>query len=134
MLPLSRVLLTVVLLDVCRLEILWVLDVVEDTAEGGETIGVVCKLCSASCVDDVPCVHDGIGYLFPVVPTVVVVVVAVWLRARSLICLWLATSGAMTTRSFLILLVSSVLLLRLLLTLVASGGTACLRYCCCSSP
>ena len=46
--------LTVVLLDVCRLEILWVLDVVEDTAEGGETIGVVCKLCSESCVDDVP--------------------------------------------------------------------------------
>ena len=60
---------------------------------------------SLSCVDDVSCVHDGIGYLFPVVPTVVV---AVWLRARSLICLWLASSGAMTTRSFLILLVSSV--------------------------
>ena len=124
--------LTVVLLDVCRLEILWVLDVVEDTAEGGETIGVVCKLCSPSCVDDVPCVHDGIGYLFPVVPTVVVV--AVWLRARSLICLWLATSRAMTTRSFLILLVSSVLLFLLLLMLVASKGTACLRYYCCSSP
>ena len=120
MLPLSRVLLTVVLLDVCRLEILWVLDVVEDTAEGGETIGVVCKLCSASCVDDVPCVHDGIGYLFPVVPTVVVV--AGSLRARSLICLWLAISRAMTTRSFLILLVSLVLLFLLLLTLVASGG------------
>ena len=113
--------LTVVLLDVCRLEILWVLDIVEDTAEGGETIGVVCKLCSTSCVDDVPCVHNGIGYLFPVVPTVVVVV---WLRARSLICLWLGTSGAMTTRSFLILLVSSVLLFLLLLTLVASGGMA----------
>ena len=80
---------------------------------------VVRKLRSASCVDDVPCVHNGIGYLFPVVPTVVVV--AVWLRARSLICLWLATSGAMTTRSFLILLVSSVLLFLLLLTLVASG-------------
>ena len=106
--------LTVVLLDVCWLEILWVLDVLEDTTEGGETIGVVCKLCSASCVDDVPCVHNGISYLFPVVPTVVVV--AVWLRARSLICLWLATFGAMTTRSFLILLVSLVLLLLLLLT------------------
>ena len=124
--------LTVVLLDVCRLEILWVLDVVEDTVEGGETIGVVCKLCSASCIDDVPCVHNGIGYFFPIVPTVVVV--AVWLRARSLICLWLATSGAMTTYSFLILLVSLVLLFLLLLTLVASGGTACLRYCCCSGP
>ena len=125
--------LTVVLLDVCRLEILWVLDVVEDTAEGRETIGVVCKLCSASCIDDVPCVHNGIGYFFPIVPTVVVVV-AVWLRARSLICLWLATSRAMTTRSFLILLVSSVLLFLLLLTVVASRGTACLRYYCCSSP
>ena len=124
--------LTVVLLDVCRLEILWVLDVDEDTADGGEMIGVVCKLCSMSCIDDVSCVHNGIGYFFPIVPTVVVV--AVWLRARSLICLWLATSGAMTTCSFLIVLVSSVLLFLLLLMLVASRGTACLRYYCCSSP
>ena len=124
--------LTVVLLDVRRLEILRVLDVVESLAQGLEAVGVVCRLRSVSCVDDVPCIHNGIGYLFPVVPTVVVV--AVWLRARSLISLWLATSGAMTTRSFLILLVSSVLLLLLLLTLMASGGTACLRYCCCSSP
>ena len=124
--------LTVVLLDVRRLEILRVLDVVESLAQGLEAIGVVRRLRSASCVDDVSCVHNGIGYLFPVVPTVVVV--AVWLRARSLVCLWLATSGAMTTRSFLILLVSLVLLFLLLLTLVASGGTACLRYCCCGSP
>ena len=72
----SRIFLTIVLLDVCRLEILWVLDDVEDTAEGRETIGVVSKLCSASCVDDVPCIHNGIGYLFPIVPTVVVVAVA----------------------------------------------------------
>ena len=124
--------LIVVLLDVCWLEILWVLDVVEDAAEGWEAIGVICKMSLTSCVDDVPCIHPGIGYFFPVVPTVVVV--AVWLRARSLICLWLAASGAMTTRSFLILLVSSVLLFLLLLTLVASGGTACLRYYCCGRP
>ena len=95
--------LTVILLDVCRLEILWVLDVVEDTAEGGQTIGVVCKLCSASCDDDVPCVHDGIGYLFPVVPAVIIV--AIWLRPRGLVCRWLATPGAMDARDFLILLV-----------------------------
>ena len=124
--------LTIVILDVRRLEILRVLDVVESLAQGLEAVGVVRRLRSASCIDDVPCVHNGIGYLFPVVPTVVVV--AVWLRARSLICLWLATSGAMTTRSFLIPLVSSVLLFLLLLTLVASGGTACLRYDCCGSP
>ena len=123
--------LTVVLLDVRRLEILRVLDVVESLAQGLEAVGVVRRLRSASYIDDVPCVHNGIGYLFPVVPTVVVV--AVWLRARSLICLWLATSGAMTTCSFLILLVSSVLLFLLLLTLVASRGTACLRYYYCSS-
>ena len=98
--------LTVILLDICGFEILWVLDVVEDAAEGWEAIGIVYEMRSASCIDDVPCVHNGIGYFFPVVPTVVVV--AVSLRARSLICLWLATSGAMTTRSFLILLVSSV--------------------------
>jgi len=125
-------LLTVILLDVRRLEILRVLDVVESLAQGLEAVGVIRKLRSASCVDDVPCVHNGIGYLFPVVPRVVVV--AVWLRARSLVCLWLATSGAMTTRSFLILLVSSILLFLLLLTLVASWGTTCLRYCCYSSP
>ena len=119
-------------LDIRRLEILRVLDVVESLAQGLEAVGVVRRLRSASCVDDVPCVHNGIGYLLPVVPTVVVV--AVWLRARSLIFLWLATSGAMTTHSFLILLVSLVLLFLLLLTLVASGGTACLRYCCCGRP
>ena len=124
--------LTVVLLDVRRLEILRVLDVVESLAQGLEAVGVVRRLRSACCVDDVLCVHNGIGYLFPVIP--MVVVVAIWLRARSLICLWLATSGAMTTRSFLILLVSSILLFLLLLTLVAARGTACLRYYCCGSP
>ena len=55
--------LTVVLLDVRGLEIFWVLDVVESPAQGLEAVGVVCKLSSASCVDDVPCVHDGISYL-----------------------------------------------------------------------
>ena len=77
--------LTVVLLDVRRLEILRVLNVVESLAQGLEAFRVVRRLRSASCVDDVSCVHNGIAYLFPVVPTVVVV--AVWLRARSLICL-----------------------------------------------
>ena len=101
------------------------------TAEGGEAIGVVCKLCSASCVDDIPCIHDRIGYLFPVVPTVVVVV---RLRPGGLDYWWLATPGAVAARNFLIFLISLVLVLLLLLTLVASGGTACLRYCCCSSP
>ena len=124
--------LTVVLLDVRRLEILRVLDVVESPAQGLEAIGVIRKVCSASCVDDVPCVHDGIGYFFPVVP--VVAVVAVWLRPRVLVYWRLATPGVMATRDFLILLISSVLLLLLLLTLVASGGTACLRYDCCGSP
>ena len=64
--------LTVVLLDVRWLEVLRVLDVIEDSAEGLEAIGVVCKLRSASCVDDVPCVQYRIGYFFPVVGTVVV--------------------------------------------------------------
>ena len=109
--------LTIVLLDVCRLEILWVLDVVEDSAEGGKAIGVVLKLCSTSCVDDIPCAHDGIGYLFPVVPAVIVV----WLRLRGLVYWWLAAPGAMAAHGFLILLISLVLLLLLLLTLVASG-------------
>ena len=73
--------LTVVLLDVRRLEILWVLDVVESLAQGLEAVGIVRKLCSASCVDDIPCVHDRIGYLFLVVSTVVV---AVRLRPKGL--------------------------------------------------
>ena len=46
--------LTVVLLDVRRLEILQVLDAVESLAQGLEAVGVVRKLRSASCVDDVP--------------------------------------------------------------------------------
>ena len=90
--------LTVVLLDVHRLEILWVLDVVESPAQGLEAVGIVRKLCSTYCVDDVPCIHDGIGYLFPVVPTVVV---AVWLGPRGLVYWWLATPGAMVARDFL---------------------------------
>ena len=68
--------LTVVFLDVRRLEILRVLDVIEGLAQGLEAVGVVRRLRSASCVDDVLCVHNGIGYLFHVGPTVVLV--AVW--------------------------------------------------------
>ena len=84
----GRVLLTVVLPDVRWFEIHRVLDVVEDSTEGLEVIRIICKLRSASCIDDVPCVHYGIGYFFPVVPSVVV---ATWLRPRSLVCRWLAT-------------------------------------------
>ena len=76
--------LTVILLDVRRLEILRVLNVVEGSAQSLEAIGVFRKLCSASCVYDIPCIHDGISYLFPVVPTIVVI--AVWLRSRGLVC------------------------------------------------
>ena len=119
------------LLDVRRLEILRVLDVVESLALGLEVVGVVRKLRSASCVDDVTCVYDGIGYLFPVVSTVVV---AVWLKPRGLVYWWLATPGAMAARDFLILLISLNLLLRLLLSMVTSRSTACLRYDCCRGP
>ena len=124
--------LTIVLLDVRRLEILRVLNVVEDSAEGFEAIGVVCKLLSASCVDDVPCIHYRVGYLFPVVPAVVVV--AIWLRPRGFVCRWLATPGSMDACDFLILLVFLILLLQLLLTMMASRSTTCLRYDCCGGP
>ena len=83
--------LTVVLLDVRWLEILRVLSVVRNSAEGLEAIGIICKLRSVSCVDDVLCVYYGIGYLFPVVP--VVIVVAIWLRPRGLVCRWLPPLG-----------------------------------------
>ena len=111
--------LTVVLLDVHWLEILRVLDIVKNSAEGLEAIGIVYKLRSASCIDNVSCVHYGIGYFLPVVPTVVVV--AIWLRPRSLVCQWLATPGSMVTCNFLILLVSLILLLQLLLAMMAPG-------------
>ena len=123
--------LTVVLLDVRGLEILRVLDIVEDSAEGLEAIGVVRKLRSASCVDDVTCVHYGVSYLFPVLPAVVV---AIWLRPRGLVCRLLATPGAMVARGFLILLISLILLLQLLLTMMASMSIACSRYDCCGGP
>ena len=97
------VFLTIVLLDVRRLEVLRVLDVVESPAQGLEAIRIIRKLCSASCVDDIPCIYDGIGYLFPVVPAI-----AVWLRPRGLVYWWLATPGAMGDRDFLILLISLV--------------------------
>ena len=117
----SRVLLTVVFLDICVFEILRVLDVVEDATEDWEAIGIVCEMHPASCVDDVPCVHYGIGYFLP---ALIATIVAVRLRPRSLVCWWLATPRTMIACDFLILLVSLVLLL----TIVASGGTACLRY------
>ena len=98
--------LTVVLLDVRGLEILRVLGIVEDSAEGSEVIRIVRKLRSASCIDDVPCIHYGIGNFFPVVPAVVV---ATWLRPRSLVCRRLATPWAMDACNFLILLISLVL-------------------------
>ena len=99
---------TVVFLDVRWLEILRVLDVVEDSTEGLEAIGIVCMLRSASCVDDVQCVHPRIGYFFKVADAVIV---AIWLRPWSLDCRWLSTPGAMTARDFLLLLVSLVLVL-----------------------
>ena len=123
--------LTVVLLDVHWLEILRVLYVVEDSAEGLEAIRIVCKLRSASCVDYVPCIHYGIGYFLLVVSAIVV---ATWLRPRGLVCRWLATPGVMDACDFLILLVSLILLLQLLLTVMASEGTAYFRYDCCGGP
>ena len=84
--------LTVVLLDVRWLEILWVLDIVKDSAEGLEAIGIICKLQSASYIDDVSCVHYGMGYFLPVVAAVVA---AIQLRPRSLVCWWLTTPGVM---------------------------------------
>ena len=119
--------LTVVLLDVRRLKILRVLDVVESLAQGLEAVGVFRKLRSVSCVDDVPCVHNGIGYFLPVAPAVVVV--AIWLKPRGLVC-----PGSMVTCNFLILLVSLILLLQLLLSVMASRSATCLRYDCCSGP
>ena len=83
------------------------------------------------CVDDVPCVHYGIGYFFLVVA---VVVIATWLRPRSLVCWWLTTPRAMDACDFLILLISLILVLQLLLTMMASWSTACLRYDCCGGP
>jgi hypothetical protein len=77
-------LLTVVLLDVCGFKILRVLDIVEDAVEGWEAIGVVCKMCLASCVDDIPCIYPGVGYFFMVAAMVVVVVGL--LRPWSLVC------------------------------------------------
>src|SRR6185503_5325615 len=75
------------------------------------------------CVDDVPCIHYGIGYFLPIVSAVVVV--AIWLRPRSLVCRWLATPGSMVTCNFLILLISLILLLQLLLVMLASRSSAC---------
>ena len=75
--------LTIVFLDICGFEVLRVLDVVENAAEGWEAIGIVYEMRSASCIYDVPCVHYGIGYFLPVLAAIVVVV---RLRPRSLVC------------------------------------------------
>ena len=100
--------LTVVLLDICWFEILSVLGVVENAVEGWKAVGIICKLQSASYIDDVSCVHYGMGYFLPVVAAVVA---AIQLRPRSLVCWWLTTPGAMDACDFLILLISLILLL-----------------------
>ena len=66
--------LTVILLDVRGFEVLRVLNVVKDAAECWKAIGVVCKMCLASCIDDVPRVHPRVGYFFMVKAMVVVAV------------------------------------------------------------
>ena len=71
-------LLTVILLDVCGFEILWVLDVVEDATEGRKAIGSVRKVRSASCINDVSCTQPGVAYFFEVMTAVVTVRLRPW--------------------------------------------------------
>ena len=72
---------TVILLDVGRFEILWVLDVVEDTTEGWEPVGIICKMRLVPCVDDLSCVYPGIGYFFMVVAAAVVAILLIILNS-----------------------------------------------------
>ena len=104
----SRILLTVILLDVSRLEVFWVHDVVESAAKGWKPVGIICKMRLASCVDDLPRVHPGIGYFFMVVSAAVV---AVLLVPWSLISCGLSTPRMLAASNFLVLLDSLVLLL-----------------------
>ena len=112
--------LTVVLLNVGRFEILWVLDAVQDTAEGWEPVGTICKMCLAFCVDDLLRVLLRIGYFM----VVVVAVVAVLLKPWSLVSCGLSTPRTLAASNFLLLLDSLVLLL---LTVMASRSATCLR-------
>ena len=115
--------LTVILLDVSRLEVFWVHDVVESAAKGWKSVGIICKMRLASCVDDLPRVHPGIGYFFMVVSAAVV---AVLLVPWSLISCGLSTPRTLVAGNFLLLLDSLVLLL---LTVMASRSATCL-WCC----
>ena len=95
-------------MDVGGFEILWVLDVVEDAAEGWKPIRVICKTHLASCVDDLPCVHPGVSYFLMVVSAAVVKILLVpW----SLISCGLSTPRMLAASNFLVLLDSLVLLL-----------------------
>ena len=116
----SRILLTIVLLDVGRFEVLWVLDVIENATEGWKPIEVIYKMRLASCINDFPCVRPIIGDFFMVVA---VVVVAVLLKPWSLVSCGLSTPRTLAASDFLLLLVSSVLLL---LTMIASRSASCL--------
>ena len=118
----SRILLTVILLDVSRLEVFWVHDVVESAAKGWKSVGIICKMRLASCIDDILCIHPRVGYFFMVVPAAVV---AVLLRPCSLVCCGLSTPRTLAASDFLLLLVSLILLL-LLLAVMASRSAACL--------
>ena len=75
-----------------------------------------------SCIDDLPCIHPGIGYFFVVVA---VTIVAVLLVPWSLVSCGLSSSGTLTASDFLLVLVS----LELLWTAMAAWSVTYLRGC-----
>ena len=86
-------------------------------------IGSVRKVRSASCVNNVPCIHPGVGYFFTIEAATFV---AVQLRPWSMVCYGLSTPRMLAACDFLLLLVSLVLLL--LLMVMATMRAACLWF------
>ena len=101
--PLNWILLTVILLEVCWLEVFWVLGIGKSAAEGWEVINVVGEAPLTSCIDDLSSVDSRGGYFFIVV-TMTIVLAAVWLVPWSLVARRAFSPGELGTDDLLLLL------------------------------
>ena len=108
--PLNWILLTVILLEVCWLEVFRVLDIGKSAAEGWEAINVVGEAPLTSCIDDLSSVDSRGGYFFIVVTTTIVLA-AVWLVPWSLVACGSFAPGALGAGDLLLHLDTLLLLL-----------------------
>ena len=129
--PLNWILLTVILLEVCWLEVFRVLGISKDAAEGWKAISIVRESSLTPSVDYLTYIHYGGCYFLIVTATLIVLaaVLLVW-WSWNLVARWTFVPGALGTGNFLLLL-DSLLLLLVVAVMVAwsAASLGCCRSC-----